>query len=81
MSMPNNKHFVCHFAAEWTSPMSKYVDNYATHDYSNSVELLMRHPQPPLPSKTRTEVKRQVVQRHPAEEKEERRMNFRYNIC
>ncbi|XP_052087168.1 uncharacterized protein LOC127724285 [Mytilus californianus] len=65
------------YVAEWGSPMFKYVDNYATHDYSNSVELLMKHPQPPPPSRTRVEVKRQVVQRHPAEEKEERRMNFR----
>lgn len=57
--------------------MYKYVDNYATADYSNSVELLMKPPQPSKGSKTRVEVS-WAIPRHPtAEEKEERRKEFR----
>jgi hypothetical protein len=57
--------------------MYKYVDNYATADYANSVELLMKPPQPPKGSKTRVEVRR-AIPRHPtAEDKEARRKEFR----
>ncbi|KAL3882965.1 hypothetical protein ACJMK2_029266 [Sinanodonta woodiana] len=34
------------YIVEWTSPVYKYVDPYAKHDYSNSVELLLK-PKPP----------------------------------
>ena len=32
---------------EWTSPVYKFVDPMAKHDYSDSVEKLIKAPQPP----------------------------------
>lgn len=35
------------YAVEWTSPAFKYVDTFAKHDYSNSVEECLHTPHPP----------------------------------
>ncbi|XP_070190904.1 uncharacterized protein [Littorina saxatilis] len=37
------------YSVEWTSPNFKYVDTFAKHDYSNSVEGCMKTPHPPQP--------------------------------
>lgn len=58
--------------------MYKYVDHFATHDYSNSVGQLMVHPQPPKGSRSKVEVTQSNIPRYPTvEEKEERRREFR----
>ena len=35
---------------EWTSPNFKYVDTFAKHDYSNTVEGCLKAPHPPPPA-------------------------------
>ena len=36
-------------SVEWTSPTFKYVDTFAKHDYSNSVEKCLKGPYPAPP--------------------------------
>lgn len=67
---------------EWTSPMYKYVDPFAKHDYSTSVEMLLKTPKPPSGSKHRyeggEEVSRVVGSRQMTDEaKEEARRDFK----
>lgn len=60
---------------EWTSPVYKFVDPFAKHDYSNSVEKLLRAPSAP-PTKPE-KVPYQPVRPMSADTKESMRRDFK----
>ncbi|KAK7500063.1 hypothetical protein BaRGS_00008610 [Batillaria attramentaria] len=68
------------YAVEWTSPAFKYVDTFAKHDYSNSVEECLRTPHPPQarPAESQDFNYRVPHTRPPTEdEKAEKRREYR----
>ncbi|XP_005093331.2 uncharacterized protein LOC101861562 [Aplysia californica] len=74
------------YNVEWTSPAFKYVDTYAKHDYSNSVEECLGTPKPPSQPDTKafkrnyTVASRPIASMTPEEREETRRANRRRRV-
>jgi hypothetical protein len=64
---------------EWTSPNFKYVDTYAKHDYSNSVEGCLKTPHPPGISSAPPTYYVPYSHKPTDDEKAEARKEYRYN--
>ena len=69
-------YYVYPLTGEWTSPVYRFVDPMAKHDYSNSVEKLMRMPSAPLTKPEK--VVYQPVRPMSADTKESMRRDFKY---
>ncbi|KAL8575355.1 hypothetical protein ACOMHN_048648 [Nucella lapillus] len=57
-------------SVEWTSPSFKYVDTFAKHDYSNSVEECLKTPHPPTSGEPATANYRVPEPRPPTDEEQ-----------
>ncbi|XP_052811445.1 uncharacterized protein LOC128239049 isoform X2 [Mya arenaria] len=69
----NKAPYIC----EWTSPVYNYVDPFARHDYSNSVEKCLRAPTAPTAPPPRDCNKRVPVRPMSADTKESLRRDFK----
>ena len=68
-------------SGEWTSPVYKYVDPMAKADYSDSVDKLMKTPQPPAQLPDRPLLRPPPQRPMSADAKEAARKEFKYEIA
>lgn len=64
-------------SAEWTSPVYKFVDPMAKHNYTDSVEMLMRVPSAPPARQDKAVPRHQPHRPMSADTKEQLRRDFK----